>query len=205
MLLETWLTLLVLSVAALASLAYLYLSIKNSSTMFFMIWIGLVGLSASRFLYFYQDRLSEVIYYQDLVSIGGLAFILSGLFMMIRDAKPVFARFPSSFTFLPLAILPFYPLLADKAVLRDLINIIIQGGGLAVAILILSIRQLKSAKHLILILGILILGAAYTFRWFIPIDSDDNWASDIFLAAGMVICTYGFLKQSISTKKDTVT
>ncbi len=203
MLLETWLTLLVLVVAAITSLTYLYLAIRKSSTMYFMFWFALVALGISRFLYFYSDRNAQIDYYRDFIAVGSLAFVLVALFMLIRDSKPEFARFPSAFTFLPLAILPFYPLLGDKAVLRELINIILQGGGLVVALLILSIRQVKVSGHIYVILGTLTLTAAYTFRWFLFTEFENRWISEISLAMGMMICAYGFVKQSTLIKEET--
>ena len=202
MLLQTWLTLLVLVVAALTSLVFLYLSIRRSSGLFFVFWLGLVGISASRFLYFYIDRLGPVEFYRDFISLGGLSFILVGLFILIRDSKPEVARFPASFTLLPLAILPFYPLLNDKAVLRELLMLIIQGGGIVVALLILSMRQIKDSRHAYLIFGILFFAASYVLKWFIFNAGEHQWTYEISLSLGMIICTYGFLKQSILTNKE---
>ena len=205
MLLETWLTILVFGSAILSSFYFLYKSIVDSSAMYFVYWFGLTALSVSRFLYFFKDRIVNYQFISDYVAIVGLCFVLVGLFILIRDSKPSFARFPSVFTLLPVLVIPFFPLLSDKSVLRDLINIILQGGGLVVAILMVFINQVKRRNYGYLVGGVTLLIASYNLKWIFELEDDYSWIWQVLLSMGIIVSSYGFQKLTQSNKTETIT
>ncbi len=205
MLLETWLTILVFGSAILSSFYFLYKSIVDSSAMYFVYWFGLTALSVSRFLYFFKDRIVNYQFISDYVAIVGLCFVLVGLFILIRDSKPSFARFPSVFTLLPVLVIPFFPLLSDKSVLRDLINIILQGGGLVVAILMVFINQVKRTNYGYLVGGVTLLIASYILKWIFELEDDYSWIWQVLLSMGIIVSSYGFQKLTQSNKTETIT
>ena len=67
--------------------------------------------------------------------------VLSALFMMIRESKPVFARFPFYLTFLPFISLIFFGLLDVSFAIKDLLIIIFKAGALLVSFMLFGIHS----------------------------------------------------------------
>lgn len=129
----------------------------------------------------------------DLVAI---TLILCGLFVRIRNSKPVFARFPQPLTALPLLIIIFYPMIVDAEVIKDLLMTTFQGGALIVGLLMVSINQFKHKNRLLTIIGFVILSISYVLFWYVPSYEEDvipNIARVLF-TAGMIISVLGFRK-----------
>lgn len=127
-----------------------------------------------------------------------ITFALSGLFVKIRNSKPVFARFPMYLTGLPLVSILFYPLVLDSLIVKDLIQIIYQGGGIVVAILVLSINQYLYKERGILLVSSAIFLAAYILNWFIIDFEYSEVISQILFSLGIVAATFGFKRISDS-------
>ena len=192
MVLQTWLTSILVASSG-ASCLYLFIaSVKQKSIMLLVFALGLLSFTASKSLYFFEDEIFDYLFYRDYIAVIGITFILIGLFILIRDSKPVFARFPSQFTLLPFIIIPFYPMLFDTLVLRDLISMIFQAGSLLVAFLILFMNQYKERQHGMIIVGSLCLAAVFFMRWVFNTADDFNWIWQILLSLGIIVSTIGF-------------
>ncbi|TNE72235.1 hypothetical protein EP331_07695 [bacterium] len=132
---------------------------------------------------------------QDWSSVTGIALILSGLAYLIYDSKPPFARFPMSLSYLPLLIIPAYYFAMNTLVLKDWLISIYQGGALIVAILMSSALIRKKLDYIILLIGYLIIAAAYVLHWYaISLHESSDWIWKSFLIAGMFILFHGFNK-----------
>ncbi|WP_020402931.1 hypothetical protein [Gracilimonas tropica] len=125
-----------------------------------------------------------------------ITFYISGLLVLIRDSKPVFARFPAYLTALPFVSFLFFPLIIDSIVIKDLINAIYQGGALVVTLLVFALNQAKERKRRYYIIGISCIGIAYLTHWIIFNQynlSEINWISEIFLSVGILFTTFRFV------------
>lgn len=132
-----------------------------------------------------------------------ITFALSGLFVKIRNSKPVFARFPMYLTALPLVSILFYPLVLDSLIVKDLIQIIYQGGGIVVAILVLSINQYLYKERGVLLVSSAIFLVAYILNWFIIGFEYSEVISQILFSLGIVAATFGFKRISDSKNNQT--
>lgn len=133
----------------------------------------------------------------DLIAI---TLVLSGLFVKIRNSKPVFARFPMYLTALPLVSIFFYPLIIDSLVVKDLLTIIYQGGGITVAILVLSINHYLYKERGVLLISSSIFLLAYIGEWFLADFEYSQLTSQILFSLGIVGATFGFKRVSDSRK-----
>jgi hypothetical protein len=121
---------------------------------------------------------------------------ISGLLVLIRESKPVFARFPIYLTALPFVSFLFFPLIIESIVIKDLINAIYQGGALVVTVLIFTLNQARKQKRRYYIIGISCVGAAYLSYWLIlnRINHYDLvWVSEILLCVGILFTTVRFI------------
>lgn len=121
-----------------------------------------------------------------------VSFMLCGLAVLIRNAKPVFARFPLSFTALPLLIVLTYPLARNTLVLKEWLIGIYEGGGLLIALMMYGALSANAKKYLP------ILGAAglfllvFVLYWFIPgLHPQYAWVWKLVLDAGIIVLVYG--------------
>ena len=121
---------------------------------------------------------------------------ISGLLVLIRESKPVFARFPQYLTALPFMSLLFFPFMIDSYVIKDLLNAIYQGGALVVTGLIITLNFARTKGRRYYLIGIGSAIAAYIAYWvyFNRFDSDYTWISEMLLAVAIVITSYKFIK-----------
>lgn len=128
---------------------------------------------------------------------------MSGLLVLIRKSKPVFARFPQYLTALPFVSFLFFPLIIDSIVIKDLINAIYQGGALAVTVLVFTLNQARKRKRRYYIIGISCVGAAYLSYWllFNRMNTPELiWISEILLSVGILFTTFRFIKSEEYTQ-----
>lgn len=121
---------------------------------------------------------------------------ISGLLVLIRESKPVFARFPIYLTALPFISFLFFPLIIDSIVIKDLINAIYQGGALAVTVLVFTVNQARKRRRRYYIIGLSLIGASYLGYWLYfnrNMDHDLTWVSEILLSLGILISTLKFI------------
>src|SRR5690606_31703623 len=90
---------------------------------------------------------------------------ISGLLILIRQSKPIFARFPLYMTALPFLSVLFFPLILDSYIIKDLLNAIYQAGALLVTGLIFSLIFARSSGRRYYFLGIGAAAASYITYW----------------------------------------
>ena len=69
-----------------------------------------------------------------------ISLVLSALFVIIRDSKPVFARFPVSLTLLPLIGIIFFAIIPTSYAIKDILELIMQAGAILVALLLFGVN-----------------------------------------------------------------
>lgn len=122
---------------------------------------------------------------------------ISGLLVLIRDSKPIFARFPQYLTALPFVSFLFFPLIIDSMVIKDLINAVYQGGALVVTVLVFTVNLAKKRGRRYYIVGLSLVIAAYLSYWlYLSRTGTDNfnWISEILLSSGILITVIRFIK-----------
>lgn len=126
-----------------------------------------------------------------------ITFYISGLLVLIRESKPVFARFPLYLTALPFVSFFFFPLIIDSIVIKNLINAVYQGGALVVTVLVFTINQARERGRRYYIIGLTFISAAYISYW-LYFNSTGNdglvWISEILLAAGILVTLFRFVR-----------
>lgn len=130
-----------------------------------------------------------------------ITFYISGLLVLIRESKPVFARFPIYLTALPFVSFLFFPLIIDSIVIKDLINAIYQGGALAVTVLVFTLNQARQKGRRYYIIGLSFISAAYIGYWlyFNRITNPDlTWITEILLSVGILVVLFRFIKSQVS-------
>ncbi len=186
-------------VAGLPSLFILVLSghkTKQLSITLFGIALFTFLCGVSFDLIYNEQERSKVRDWLELISI---ASVLCGLFIKARNSKPIFARFPIQLTFLPFLVLLFFPLAVDTLVVKNLLQMIYQGGGIIVGLLLFSINQYLYRKRELLLISCVLFLASYILFWILPqeISSLDLvFISNILFSAGIICTSLGLKKLS---------
>ncbi|RNC85381.1 MAG: hypothetical protein ED557_00990 [Balneola sp.] len=199
-----WVSILFL-LAGIPSLVILALSgskTKELSTILFGAALAsfLTGITVD-LIYFEVERSR----FRDWLELISIASVLCALFIKARNSKPIFARFPIQLTFLPYIVLFFFPMAVDTLVVKNLLQIIYQGGGIIVAILLFSINHYLYKKRELLLISSILFLAAYILFWIIPADIsnvDLKLISNIVFTAGIISSSLGLKKLSEIKSKD---
>ena len=127
----------------------------------------------------------------DIISI---TCVLNGLFIKIRNSKPVFARFPIYLTLLPFLSLIFYPLIIDSDIIKDILKAMYQGGAIIVGFLVVSINHYMYKSRSVLLIGCISFTISYVLAWIFPtfIILNLQWAVILFFVLGMLLSSFGF-------------
>ena len=136
-----------------------------------------------------------------------IASALCALFVKARNSKPIFARFPIQLAFLPYLVLFFFPLVIDKLAVKNLLQMIYQGGGIIVAFLLFSINQYLYRNRELLLLSCILFLISYILFWIVPSDLgtfDLVLISNILFSVG-IICTSLGLKRFSEIKSSDIT
>ncbi|MEX0608329.1 MAG: hypothetical protein WD016_12550 [Balneolaceae bacterium] len=126
-----------------------------------------------------------------------ITIYISGLLVLIRESKPVFARFPLYLTALPFISFLFFPFITDSIVINNLINAIYQGGALIVTALIFTINHARNSGRRYYLIGIGFVLISYLSYWFYfnKVNYEYIWIAELLFAAGIVITTLKFITQ----------
>lgn len=173
----------------LASMAYRLDSLMHTAFAIAMLSFAVLGISENLALvvrYFEGDFNVQMV--KEWSGVISISLVLCGLAVLIRNAKPAFARFPLSFTALPLLIIVTYPLAIDTLVLKDWIMGIYEGGALLIGLLMYAVMSTTSVKYLYVVGAIALLSIAYTIYWFLPAEVvyTSSWIWQLFLLSGIV-------------------
>jgi hypothetical protein len=85
--------------------------------------------------------------FRDWIHITAITITLSALGLMIRESKPKIARAPFALAFLPFLILAVYPFVADTFVLKRFLFLLLEGGGLLIALLMYALHSIKDSSY----------------------------------------------------------
>lgn len=191
--LSSWLSLLNVLVLLFSLFQLVTIIIVKKSSFLILLSSALLTYLISNVIYLIDDALVIAIRFLNTAS---LICILSALFNLIRESKPIFARFPSILGYLPFVILLFIPLVLDQSVIYNLILGTFQGGALIVSILIFSINQKNQRSYLLLIIGTIVCLIAFIFFWMVPLTKIQiTVITELLLITGVLLISVG-TKQS---------
>ena len=131
-----------------------------------------------------------------------ISLVLSALFVIIRDSKPVFARFPIYLTMLPLSGIIFFASIPTSYAIKDILELIMQAGAVLVALLLFCVNTILFEWKWTFLISIL----AFLCAYIIPIISFKNTENElllgaIFLCLGMIFLTFSLIKYPINIEK----
>tara|TARA_R110002096_G_scaffold231766_11_gene421572 strand:- start:2897 stop:3475 length:579 start_codon:yes stop_codon:yes gene_type:complete len=124
-------------------------------------------------------------------NLSSIIFTLCGLFAFIRDSKPIFARFPTYFSFLPLISFVFYPIIMNSQVIENLVIATYQGGAIIVGLLIASLHQIKNKSRFLLFIGMVLFLISYLVFWFI---NGYESISRLMVGVSIIITSLGLIQ-----------
>lgn len=187
---------LVLSISAgisFALLLKLYIRSKSLLELYFALAVIILGMPYL-FDLFRVDAQVIIFEWYKLISV---TIFISGLLVLIRESKPVFARFPLYLTALPFISILFFPFIIDSVVIKDLLNAIYQGGALIVTTLVFTVNHARNSGRRYYLAGIGCVIIAYLSYWFYfyPQNPAFIWITEILLAIGILITTIKFISQ----------
>ncbi len=182
MLIEQWIGL-YLTIVTLYSLYILIpAALKLKSLMLSLFSVSIFSLLVSSVISILSFKGSEW------ANLSSIIFVLCGLFAYIRDSKPVFARFPIYFSFLPLISFFFYPIIMHSQVIENLVIATYQGGAIIVGLLISTLHQIKYKSRLVLLLGLTLFVSSFLTYWFIE---GYNSISILILGVSIIAASIG--------------
>ena len=131
-----------------------------------------------------------------------ISLVLSALFVLIRDSKPMFARFPIYLTLLPLTGIIFFAVIPTSYAIKDILELIMQAGALLVALLIFGVNTYLFRWKWTFLVSILAFLCAYIIP-FIHFNGPMNGLllGSILLSLGMILLTFSLVKYPINTEK----
>lgn len=173
--------LIVVSLYGLYKLSAGYFKERKLFKLFFLLSIG--ALLAKCFISLFGLR-GEL-----WAKLSSVLFVLSGLLELVRVSRPVYYRFPSYLSFLPVLSLLFLPMIRDSRVLYNLIHVTYQGGALLVALIVVILWHIRKGRLYGLVTGIILLLAAYITNW---VFRDLDIISFVSLGTGIIFIVNGF-------------
>ncbi|MDX1619110.1 MAG: hypothetical protein R3224_10020 [Balneolaceae bacterium] len=128
-----------------------------------------------------------------------VSFILSGLALLIRESKPVFAQFPLIYTAVPLLVVVSYWLVKDTLAIKEWLMSIYQGGALLVAILMYGVHSYRIPQFIYTFAASLFFLITFVVYWFVPgVQGSYPWIWQLLLGISVLMVVYG-LEHSINT------
>lgn len=103
---------------------------------------------------------------KDWINVTAVVLTLSALGLMIRESKPKIARAPVVLAFIPFLILAVYPFVADTFVLKRFLFILLEGGGILIALLMYSNHYVRRADYKYVLFYILLIALVVSVNLF---------------------------------------
>jgi hypothetical protein len=191
---EKWVDLVVSFSFGTAFILLFKLFLKRRSLLELYFSLAALTISIPYFLDLFQvGQISTLFQWGKLISI---TIYISGLLVLIRESKPVFARFPLYLTALPFVSFLFFPLIIDSIVIKDLMNAIYQGGALVVTVLVFTLNQAREKGRRYYIIGLTFISAAYIGYWLYlnRVNNDLVWVTEILLSVGILVALFRFIR-----------
>jgi hypothetical protein len=126
-------------------------------------------------------------------TVFSVSFLLSAAAALLREFRPVFSRFPKSFTFAPLVLILVYPLIIETVVVKQWTLALYQGSSLLIGLLIFSFKSKASNGYAYMLVGVLFFTVTYVAYW-IPDSyfSLPAYAWMLLTSCGILIITIGY-------------
>jgi hypothetical protein len=126
-----------------------------------------------------------------------VTLILTTLANILRDDKPVFARYPLSFTFLPIIILPFYPFIYNTTVIKNWILGLYQIGAIVISLLLFGLMYYRDHSFKSVIMTWALFFFAWLVHWFSLGQFMNEWLTPLLIGIGMILGLNAFKQVSI--------
>lgn len=131
---------------------------------------------------------TEILEWTKIISVS---FALVVTAILIREMKPTYARYPVLFSYVPLLIIAVYPFISDAAILKNVLNQMLQGGAIIVAVLLYFSMYKILSRHYLYILGILLFACSFGFYWYSgDYSSMYTWAWQLPLSIGIIVLSF---------------
>ncbi len=154
------------------------------------VFISIIGISGY-LAHFFPVLDPEFI--NDWSTVISISFLLSAAAALIRDLKPVFSRFPRLFTFLPLLLILFYPLIMETLILKMWIIALYQGSAIIIGLLVYSYKTYINSQYGFILVGMIFFFITFVLYW-LPqsIFSLPQYIWVLMTACGILIITVGY-------------
>lgn len=130
-----------------------------------------------------------------------ISLILSALFVIIRDSKPVFARFPMYLTLLPLSGILFFAIIPTSYAIKGILELIMQAGALVVAFLLIGVNTYLFDWKWTYLASLIAFISAYIVPLLTLSDpSMTVFLGSISLCIGMIFLTFSLVKYPYNTE-----
>lgn len=193
-----WVGLILCLSGAFALVSVIKILIAERSLTFGFLLLSVVAFIAGSTSLFFPELSADFSEWSWLVS---SVLLICGLFGLVRESKPVFARFPIYLTFLPLLSVIFYPLAVDALVIKNLILATYQAGALIVALLLFSVKQKKEGEHILTLAAIIVCIVSYLFEWvFVFSGINTDLVAKLVLATGIILVSFGLRGKYVESK-----
>lgn len=162
-----------------------------------LICLALVSYLISNIIFLVDRDLILIIRF---VNLSSLVCVLSALFNLIRESKPVFARFPPILSYIPFLILLFIPLILGQTVIYNLLTATFQAGSILVALMIFVLNKLSKKDYGWHISGLILLLVAFVFYWFNSLTAiQEVVITELVLLSGIVFLTTAIKKSQFNS------
>lgn len=104
---------------------------------------------------------------KDWINITAVVLTLSALGLMIRESKPKITRAPVVLAFIPFLILAVYPFVADTFVLKRFLFILLEGGGILIALLMYSNHYARESDYKYILFYIILITVVVSMNLFL--------------------------------------
>ena len=159
------------------------------AALFFALGQGSFVLDAILNSYNLTIRSGQVMEWAAIISIS---FLLSGLAVLIRQSKPVFARFPLVYAGMPLLLIITYWLVKDTLAIKEWLMSIYQGGALLVGLLMYGVHSYRANRFKYLFGSIVLFLITFVLYWFVPgMKNNYTWIWELLLGGSIVASVYG--------------
>lgn len=191
-----WIDLLLSASAGACFILFIKLYAKSKSLLELYFALASITLAFPYLLDLFQVESQVNIY--EWYKLICITIYISGLLVLIRESKPVFARFPLYLTALPFISILFFPFITDSSVIKDLLNAVYQGGALVVTALVFTVNHARNStgrRYYLIGIGCVIISYIGYWFYFYRQNSEFLWITEILLAAGILITTLKFISQ----------
>lgn len=154
------------------------------------VFLSIIGISGHLALFFPVLN-SEFIY--DWSTVFAVSFVLTAAASLIRNFKPVLMRFPRLFTFVPLLLIPFYPLIMNTVVLKMWIISIYQGSAIIIGLLIYGYQTSRNGAYGYMLVGVIFFLITFLlYRLPGSVFFLESYVWVLLVASGVLIVTVGY-------------